>query len=77
MNNEQDHIQTLALIKTLEEETTRVNKLKLRKAIQISQNRLAYINNRDEKLKKQKEYNAKRPSAIRLYRMEYYERTGK
>jgi len=77
MNTEEDYTQTIALIKTLEEETTRVNQLKLRKAIRINQNRLVYINKRDEKLKKQKEYNANRPTEIKQYRKEYYARTHK
>jgi len=77
LNEEENYIQTQALIKTLADETTRVNQKKLRNKIRISQNRLVYITKRDEKLKKQKEYNAKRPTAIKQYRKEYYARTGK
>jgi len=77
MNDEENYIQTQALIKRLAEETTRVNKLKLRRKITISQNRLTYITKRDEKLRKQKEYNAKRPTEIKQYRKEYYARTHK
>jgi len=77
MNTEQDYAQTRALIKRLEEETTRVNKLKLRNKIRIMQNRFVYITNRDVKLQKQKIYNAKRPNEIKQYRKEYYARTHK
>jgi len=77
LNKEEDYTQTLALMKTLEDETSRVNTLRLRKKIRINQNRLVYINNREEKLKKQKEYNAKRPEEIKQYRKEYYARTHK
>jgi len=77
MNDEEDYIQTQGLIKTLELETTRVNKLKLRNKIRISQNRLVYITHREEKLEKQKIYNAKRPDEIKQYRKEYYARTHK
>jgi len=77
MNDEEDYIQTMAMIQRVKEETTRVNQLKLRNKIRINQNRLIYINNREEKLRKQKEYNAKRPIMIKQYRKEYYARTGK
>lgn len=77
MNTEENYIQTQALIKRLAEETTRVNQLKLRNKIRISQNRLKYITQREEKLEKQKIYNSRRQEAIKQYRKEYYARTHK
>jgi len=43
MNDEEDYIQTMAMIKRVEDETKRVNQLKLRNKIRVHQNRIVYI----------------------------------